>query len=619
MAGSDDSRTLKESVQALLAEGDKAAAHRLLVERCFAGAPAHEYRWLADRMAETSVDAVTLKVAFLSTYTVEPLRELLRALALAHGVAVEFYFGGFGQLEQEVLKPGSGLEAFEPDAVVLAWRLEDLLPGLSGVGGRGDEDSVLETRLAALLDGLADGYQGSTVLAHTFDCPASVPMGVIDYEQPGGLRARVEHFNAVLRQCAESRPALHLVDTERVARRAGAAWFQPRHWYSARAPHGPAALLELSREYAAYLRALAGRTAKVVMLDLDNTLWGGVLGEDGADGVELGPDYPGNAFVAFQQELKGLAARGVLLVLNSKNNEDEVRGLFASHPHMLLGWDDFAASRVNWQDKASNAEELADELGLGLDSFVFVDDSPHELEVVGSRFPGVSTVQVPADPAELPGLLSRRGYFESLSFSAEDSRRGELYRAEGERKTLRGSSRSLDDFYRSLNMRLRVHEVGEGELARVAQLTQKTNQFNMTTRRYSEAETALLLTDDATVVRAYSLVDRFGDSGIVSVVIARKGSEAWELDSFLMSCRVIGRTVETAILALIADEARAASAGTLVGDFLPTKKNAPASGVYEAHGFVENGGADGEGGRRWSLDLGGDSAPRVPAWIEIAD
>jgi FkbH-like protein len=161
--------------------------------------------------------------------------------------------------------------------------------------------------------------------------------------------------------------------------------------------------------------------------------------------------------------------------------------------------------------------------------------------------------------------------------------------------------------------------VGEGELARVAQLTQKTNQFNMTTRRYSEAETALLLNDDATVVRAYSLVDRFGDSGIVSVVIARKGAEAWELDSFLMSCRVIGRTVETAILALIADEARAASAGALVGDFLPTKKNAPASGVYEAHGFVENGGADSEGGRRWSLDLGGDSAPRVPAWIEIAD
>lgn len=600
-----------------MARGEIDAARRLLVERVQSGAAAHEYRWLADQLADTSPDAVSIKLAFLSTHTVEPLRELLRALALAHGVNVDLYFGGFGQLEQEVLQPNSGLVAFQPDAVVLAWRIEDLLPGMVASGASANEDAELQSRLETLLDGLADVFAGSSVLAHTLERPAAVPLGVIDYEHPGGIAARVERLNSMLRRRAQSTPALHLVDTERIARRAGPAWFQPRHWYSARAPHGPAGLVELSREYAAYLRALAGRTAKVVMLDLDNTLWGGVLGEDGASGIALGPDYPGNAFLAFQAELKGLAARGVLLALNSKNNEDEVRELFATHPHMLLGWDDFAASRVNWQDKASNAEELAEELSLGLDSFVFVDDSPHELEIVGSRLPAVATVQVPAEPAELPGLLSGRGYFDSLAFSAEDSRRGELYRAEGQRATLRGSSSSLDDFYRSLDMSLRVHEVGEGELARVAQLTQKTNQFNMTTRRYSEAETALMLNDDAFVVRAYSLVDRFGDSGIVSVIIARKGAEAWELDSFLMSCRVIGRTVETAILALVADEALTAGAGALTGDFLPTKKNTPAAGVYPAHGFVESDGCGIEGGQRWSLDLGSDSLPRVPAWIEI--
>jgi FkbH-like protein len=370
----------------------------------------------------------------------------------------------------------------------------------------------------------------------------------------------------------------------------------------------------LAFEYVKYFRALAGRSKKVLVTDLDNTLWGGILGEEGVHAIELGPSYPGNAFTAFQREIKQLSRRGIVLAINSKNNESDVREVFEKHPHMPLRWEDFAGVRVNWTDKVTNMRQLAEELSLGLDSFVFIDDSPAEIEIVQRELPEVTTIQVPREPAQLPGLLARLGYFDSVLYTEEDRRRGELYRSQVKRLELERSSTNLEAFYRSLNMRLIIQTVDDADVPRVAQLTQRTNQFNLTTRRYSEADVRRVRDSETHVLRAYRLEDRFGDNGIIAVTIVATDGTAARLDTFLMSCRVIGRTLETAILAELVRELQGRGLKTLIGEFLPTKKNAPAKDVLEKHGFARS---EAElDGTLWELSLH-DPSLRVPEWITV--
>jgi FkbH-like protein len=318
--------------------------------------------------------------------------------------------------------------------------------------------------------------------------------------------------------------------------------------------------------------------------------------------------------MAFQYEIKQLSKRGVVLTINSKNNEEDVREAFAGHSHMVLKWDDFAAKCINWQDKVANMRQLAEELSLGLDSFVFMDDNPYELEMVQQALPEVTVVAVPSEPSELPCLLSRPGFFDNIIYSEEDSKRGEFYRSQVQRTQLKESSTDLETFYRSLEMRLTIYDVKEAQIPRVAQLTQRTNQFNMTTRRYTESDIRRYAEDSGYLVRAYRLEDRFGDNGIISVVIVKKQEQNWYLDTFLMSCRVIGRTVETAILALLIKQARQAGFKSITADFVPTRKNAPAKDVYPQHGFrmVEKE----SDSIRYKLDLVSADLG-IPDWFEV--
>jgi FkbH-like protein len=466
----------------------------------------------------------------------------------------------------------------------------------------------------ALVETSKTNFPKAQLLLHAFVAPAYPALGIIDFQHPHGHHQAVDSLNAGLRKLAAETEGVHLVDCEGLARRAGPEWFDARYWYTARAQLGPKGLMALAWEYVKYVRALTGKSKKVLITDLDNTLWGGILGEDGVDGIALGPNYPGNAFMAFQYEVKQLSRRGVVLAINSKNNENDVREAFAEHDHMVLKWDDFAAVRVNWRDKVTNMQELAEELSLGLDSFVFIDDNPYELEMVQQALPEVTVVNVPREPSELPGLLSRLGLFDTVIYSEEDRKRSQFYQSQVQRTQLKRSSTSLDEFYRSLIMSLTVYDVGEAQTPRVAQLTQRTNQFNMTTRRYTESDIRRFRGDSGCLVRAYRLEDRFGDNGIISVVIVKKEDQSWYLDTFLMSCRVIGRKVEAAILALLAQQAREAGVTSLVGDFLPTKKNTPAKVVYPQYGFEKV--EEDSDHIRYKLELGSTNL-YVPEWFEV--
>lgn len=612
----------RAGIDALGQAGATGQALARLRRRAEGDPPLFECRWLAEQLARFTPEALRFKLGILSSYTIEPIRDVLRARGLAAGFDLDLYFGGFQQFEQELLTIGSGLARHEPQAVILAWRLEELSPPLVWQSlDMTDEqldaeiDALLQ-RVGGLVAGAARNLPKASCLLHRFVAPQHAALGLIDAEHPRGHEALVGRLNAGLVELCRRTPGAHLIDCGALARRVGATGFDARHWYTAQAPAAPALLSALAAEYVKAARAVAGKTKKVLVVDLDNTLWGGILGEDGLEGIRVGPEYPGSAFADFQREVKRFGQRGVVLAVNSKNNEADVRAAFETHAGMVLRWTDFAATRVNWQDKAQNLRELAQELSLGLDSFVFVDDNPAELEIVQQQLPQVSVVQAPREAADLPGLLSRLGLFDGLVFSDEDRQRGAFYQAQAQRAELaRSAGADLESYYESLGMRLTMLDVGEAEVARVSQLTHRTNQFNMTTRRYGEAEIRALVASPSHLVRAFRLEDRFGDNGIIAVVILAREGEHDRIDTFLMSCRVIGRSVEEAIVALMAEEARARGSRALLGEFLPTKKNAPAQGVYERLGFAKT--AESAAGATWQLDLS-EAGPELPRWFEVA-
>ncbi len=373
-------------------------------------------------------------------------------------------------------------------------------------------------------------------------------------------------------------------------------------------------LVYLVKEWLRFIHPLTGKICKALVLDLDNTLWGGVIGEDGFNGIKVGPEYPGAAYQALQRAVLDLYHRGILLAICSKNNLSDAMEVLERHPGMLLRPTHFASIRINWNDKVQNLKEIAAELNIGTDALAFIDDNPFERQLVRAQMPEVTVIDLPDDPMGYAQALRDSPVFERLKLSPEDRERGRYYVEQRQRKELQQSVASLEDFYRSLEMEVEISSVTKETLSRIAQLTQRTNQFNLTTKRYTEQQ----IEDMANLPdwRVYSLrvKDRFGDSGLVGVAITHYQDDVCEIDSFLLSCRVIGRTVETSLLAFIAEQARHKGAKKLIGWFLPTKKNEPAKDFYPSHGFTllqEKNGAS-----CWEFALAANKKIIHPPWIK---
>jgi FkbH-like protein len=345
----------------------------------------------------------------------------------------------------------------------------------------------------------------------------------------------------------------------------------------------------LASSHAAFMRAVFGPPRKCLVLDLDGTLWGGTLGEEGLSGIKLGHTYPGNAFRRFQQMVLSLHRRGILLAIVSKNNDAEVADVFRAHPDMVLKTEHFSAMRINWRDKADNLLEIAEELNIGVDSLVFFDDSPAECARVRQLLPDVLTIQAPHDVLDYADAVVRSRAFERLTFTAEDRRRGAMYREQAERERAVPEATSLDAFLRGLRMAADIRPVDSFTLPRALELTQKTNQFNLTTRRYSARELAEAMNGHDRAAFSLRLTDRFGDNGIVGLAVVRGEIDTAVIEALLLSCRIIGRGAETALLSFLAGWARKRCLRSLEGEYIPTPKNAPAADCYARHGFVQVG------------------------------
>jgi len=564
------------------------------------------------------------KLAISRSFTVEPLVPLLRAEAFRYGIDLEVQIGDFNTYVQDILDSRSSLYLFAPDAVVLAVRTDQAAPEL----WRDFADlapATAERATPGIVGNIVNNYEQciatfrkysqAALILHSLECPSWPSLGVLDNQSDTGQSGLIRQINRKLRRIAAEFPGVYILDYDAlVARHGRERWNDERKWLMARLPIAADYLLAMAREWIRFIVPLSGRTAKVLAVDLDNTLWGGVIGEDGVTGIQLGPEFPGAAFQSLQRALLDLSRRGILLAVCSKNNRDDAMTAIETHPGMLLRAKDFAALRMNWTDKEQNLREIAQELNVGIDALAFLDDNPFEREQVRAALPEVTVIDLPKNPLNFSAAVRGCAVFERLALSKEDRHRTEMYSAQMQRSNSEQTFQSKTDFFRHLEQEVEIDPVTELTLARAAQLTQKTNQFNLTSRRYTEVQMAEMVKRPGWHIFSIAVRDRFGDHGVVGVAITHDTGDQCDIDTFLLSCRVIGRTIETAFLAYLATSAAERGRKRLLGRFLPTKKNAPARDFYQQHGFHEQETSD--LGSRWTLDLEG-STLRCPDWIKL--
>jgi FkbH-like protein len=556
-------------------------------------------RWRELQSARGALQPISIGVA--ASFTVDTLLPYLGCLLAQRGLLPRFVVAPFDQIYQSLLDPNGELRRAGADVTLILSRLEDICARPLADLATLDPSKVAAARTAAhdeiarLCNAVAsfEAATTGTILIGTLPAPETTPLGVLDASHIASQTQLGRECNVALWNAARACRRVRLLDVDQVVARLGAdkAWDRRMALISG-CPFSTSALRHLSESIARTIAALSFPSAKVVALDLDNTLWGGIVGEDGPSGIAIGPTGLGAAFASFQEALLALRAQGVLLVVASRNNEADALEIFDDHPGMRIRREHLAAHRISWQPKSQSLRELAAELSLGLESFVFVDDSPTECAEVRRMLPEVTVIELPREPARYVAALRSTPRLDRMGVTEEDRTRAAAYAAERARTAGRvavaDDPDALRAHLRSLELSVRVRKLGDADVARAAQLTQKTNQFNLTTRRRSEAEIETLRRDPLWRLYTLDVSDRFGDYGTTGLVFARRTDvdATWELETVLLSCRVLGRGVESAMLRVVIDDLIAAGAQRLVGRMIPTNKNAPARDFLPRHGFV---------------------------------
>jgi FkbH-like protein len=579
IAEAKDSATL-QAAMAMIAGGD--------LEKLTANDYSLLSRALQGRSAQPD-----LKLAILGNFTLDLLPRYVDVHCAREGLRSAFYVGKFGQYVQEVLDEGSELARFQPDVVLLALSLRLLQPDRMAAFSSmpAAERRNFCEEVVSHLESWAERAVANlpaTLLIGNFPAPAYPLAGVADVKSKYGETELYLEINLELLRRFKGNPRVRLFDLERLASRYGKdRVLDPKMYYLAKMEWSPGFLPTVAAELVRQVKAIRGLGKKCLVLDLDNTLWGGVVGEDGPAGIKVGGGDPeAEAFLEFHHKLKALQDRGVLLAVCSKNNRADVVEVFDSRPEIPLKLADFAAAEICWDPKHQGLRKIAEALNIGTDSLVFVDDNPAEISLIQQMMPEVKTVLLPPDPAEYAGLIERMNDFEKPEILEEDRRKADQYRENRQRQELQAATGDLGSYLASLRTELEIHLARREDLPRVHQLFTKTNQFNLTTERYSLAEVERFATSPACELWVAWARDRFGDFGTIAVVLLKKVGRMATIDSFLMSCRAMGRGIETAIMNHVKQRLVQDRSGLeLRGRYLPTAKNKPVETFYDEQGF----------------------------------
>jgi FkbH-like protein len=551
-----------------------------------------------------------IRLAVLASSTVDHLAPAIRVAGLRRRLLIDVHSGAYGQYRQELIDPTASLQQFAPQIILFSLTAREALAGVPLTATVAEVDEAVARFIGELrsLWQRARDICKAAIIQQTFLDVTEPLFGSYDRFVPGAPAQVVARLND--RMCdTAAQDGVLLLDIARASERDGIdAWFDAGRWLQGKLEIAPQAAPLYGDLVARILAAQRGMSKKCLVLDLDNTLWGGVVGDDGLEGIILGEgSAAGEAYLALQRYAKQLTERGVILAVCSKNDAGVAERAFQEHPEMLLRRSDIAAFVANWEDKTENLKVIAKRLNIGLDSLVFVDDNPVERERVRRSLPMIAVPELPADAAQYVRCLADAGYFEAVAFTSADRHRTQQYAANAERDALLGSAQSMDEFLHALKMSVAFGPFTDVDHARIVQLFNKTNQFNTTTRRYSSEQITNITNLPTALTLQFRLLDRIGDNGLVSAMILRptqNNQHVLEIDNWVMSCRVFGRQLESEAMNIAVEAARQHGARAFIADYVATSKNTVIDALYPSLGFTPvDETAPPNGATRWFLNL----------------
>jgi len=553
---------------------------------------------------------LSTRIAILGGSTTTEVRNMLELFLLAQGVRADFYESGYNRYSEDVLFENEDLRNFRPELVLIhtTWRNVSQFPKLMEPEAEVEERVQREVARFVSLWERIQSKLGALIIQNNFDLPIPRPLGNLEASESYGRVHFLMRLNAEFAAYARQHPQLLINDIHYLSAKLGLdEWHGRTYWYNFRMAVSPSGTVALTQNLAALVKSVLGKSKKCLVLDLDNTLWGGVIGDDGAQNLVLGRDHPvGAAFLDFQQYVKDLHERGIILAVCSKNNLEDAKEGF-SHPESILKIEDFSAFKANWNPKTENIREIAAELNIGLDSMVFIDDNPAERALVQSQMPEVASPNVGSDVSRFAEILEAERYFEVHRLVQDDLNRSAYYRLNEQRSEYQSDFSDYGEFLASLDMTAEIEPFTPVYLERITQLINKTNQFNLTTRRYTSAEVKAIARDNDYLTLYGRLSDKFGDNGLVSALIGRMNNDTIEINLWLMSCRVLNRELELAMFDALVQHCRVRGIRKIVGIYIPSKKNGFVADLYRKLGFA-SGVRSTEGAQQWSYDV-----PQVPA------
>lgn len=537
---------------------------------------------------EKQANLLSIRVAILGGSTTTQVKTMLELFLLGHGIQPIFYESGFNRYSEDVLFENPDLWNFQPDIVffhttwqnILQW--PELLEPEDQIDGRVRQEMA---RFESLWEKIHNQL-GALIIQNNFDLPRLRPLGNLEASAAYGRIHFLMRLNAEFGKYARHHSRFFINDIHYLSAQIGLTeWLGNSYWYNFHMALSPSATMALTRNISGIIKSIYGKSKKCLVLDLDNTLWGGVIGDDGLQNILLGRDHPvGEAFQDFQRYVKQLQRRGIILAVCSKNDPANAKEGF-SHRDSILKLEDFSVFKANWDPKSENLRAIAAELNIGLDSMVFVDDNPAERAQVSAALPEIAVPEVGSDVSAFAEILERQGYFEAHRIVQDDLSRAEYYNSNAQRKTSESNFRDYGEFLASLEMHAEIASFNTVYLDRITQLINKTNQFNLTTRRYTSAEIEAIAQDSSFISLYGRLSDRFGDNGLVSVLIGEVQGDNVRLDTWLMSCRVLKREMEFSMFDTLIEQCQARGIRRITGIYIPSKKNALVAGHYASLGF----------------------------------
>ena len=557
-----------------------------------------------------------LKVAILSSFTLNGLDETFHVKCSEIGIRYQSYVADYNQYNQEILNSKSDFYNFSPDVTFLILDIRSLLGDYFYFPysiSSAERKSLVKEKINELENLILQfkNNSSSTLVITNFNIPSYSPNGIIETKSEFGFHEMIHEINESLRNIVKNQNSIYVYDFNQFVSKYGEKnIFDYRQFHLGSIQIAFNYIPYFAYELMSYVKTMLGVSRKCIVLDLDNTLWGGIVGEDGFDGIELDQTSNGKAFVEFQKQLLSLWQQGIILAINSKNNFDDAMKVIREHPDMILREKHFASIQINWDDKAQNIKQIAEEINIGLNSIVFFDDDKLNQERIKQEFPEVLTVDMPNDPSQYSSILTNLNDFNALQRTEEDTKRGVMYAQQRQRKQFENTVSNLDQFLKQMDIKVKIKQSNGFLIPRISQLTLKTNQFNLTTRRYQEEEIRKFSKDENFEVGCAQVLDKFGDNGITGAYIVKKNETNWILDTFLLSCRVMGRGVEDAMLSHILKDAKNNGIEEFKAEFIPTLKNKPAENFLSDFGFRKH-------DNFWVYDLKNDIKSPNHLMVEI--